>query len=204
MWLFPFPCFDCVHRRKLLHLIQMQLYCIERTLWYHQPQMCVQGFAVLLNYSQFQHPVPNLSVPLKRHQEKMEGELGGLCQDSTTPSQLVESCLYPSERGDCSVACPELHRGGAGKSLETSKSRIISILPQRHGALSKERAKNVLSHSVMSESWTVAHQAPLSMGILQAEILEGVCHALLWGIFPTQGSNPGLPHCMQMLYLLSH
>ena len=26
------------------------------------------------------------------------------------------------------------------------------------------------------------------------------CHALLQGIFPTQGSNPGLPHCGQILY----
>jgi len=25
------------------------------------------------------------------------------------------------------------------------------------------------------------------------------CHALLQGIFPTQGSNPGLPHCRQIL-----
>ena len=24
------------------------------------------------------------------------------------------------------------------------------------------------------------------------------------GLFPTQGSNPGLPHCMQILYQLSH
>ena len=30
------------------------------------------------------------------------------------------------------------------------------------------------------------------------------CHALLQGIFPTQGSNPGLPHCKQILYHLSH
>ena len=30
------------------------------------------------------------------------------------------------------------------------------------------------------------------------------CHFLLQGIFPTQGSNPGLPHCRQMLYCLSH
>ena len=30
------------------------------------------------------------------------------------------------------------------------------------------------------------------------------CHALLQGIFPTQGSNPGLPHCRQVLYRLSH
>ena len=30
------------------------------------------------------------------------------------------------------------------------------------------------------------------------------CHALFQGIFPTQGSNPGLPHCRQILYQLSH
>ena len=30
------------------------------------------------------------------------------------------------------------------------------------------------------------------------------CHALLQGIFPTQGLNPGLPHCRQILYHLSH
>ena len=29
------------------------------------------------------------------------------------------------------------------------------------------------------------------------------CHALLQGIFPTQGSNPGLPHCRHILYHLS-
>ena len=30
------------------------------------------------------------------------------------------------------------------------------------------------------------------------------CHALLQGIFPTQGLNPGLPNCRQILYHLSH
>ena len=30
------------------------------------------------------------------------------------------------------------------------------------------------------------------------------CHFLLHEILPTQGSNPGLPHCRQMLYRLSH
>ena len=30
------------------------------------------------------------------------------------------------------------------------------------------------------------------------------CHFLLQEIFPTQRSNPGLPHCRQMLYRLSH
>ena len=30
------------------------------------------------------------------------------------------------------------------------------------------------------------------------------CHFLLQEIFPTQGLNPGLPHCRQTLYRLSH
>ena len=30
------------------------------------------------------------------------------------------------------------------------------------------------------------------------------CHCLLQGIFLNQGSNPGLPHCRQMLYCLNH
>ena len=63
-------------------------------------------------------------------------------------------------------------------------------------------------------------------GILQARILEWVAisfskncitpwnspgqntgvgsFSLLQGIFPTQGSNPGLPHCRQIIYQLSH
>ena len=28
--------------------------------------------------------------------------------------------------------------------------------------------------------------------------------SLLQGIFPTQGWNPGLPHCSQIIYQLSH
>ena len=30
------------------------------------------------------------------------------------------------------------------------------------------------------------------------------CHTLFQGIFPTQGSKPGLPHCRQILCCLSH
>ena len=54
--------------------------------------------------------------------------------------------------------------------------------------------------------WTVAHQAPLSMGISKARILEWVAisYFLLQGIFLTQGSNLCLLHCRQILYPLSH
>ena len=31
-----------------------------------------------------------------------------------------------------------------------------------------------------------------------------VCHFFLQAIFPIQGLNPGLPHCRQKLYHLSH
>ena len=51
--------------------------------------------------------------------------------------------------------------------------------------------------------WTAAHQAPLFMRLSRPEHWSG-CHFLLQGIFLTQGSNPGLPHCRQMLYHLSH
>ena len=39
--------------------------------------------------------------------------------------------------------------------------------------------------------WTVAHQAPLSMGFSRQEYSSTVgCHALLQGIFLTEGWNP--------------
>ena len=41
-------------------------------------------------------------------------------------------------------------------------------------------------------------------GILQARILEWVAISFSRGIFPTRGSNPGIPHCRLTLYRLSH
>ena len=41
-------------------------------------------------------------------------------------------------------------------------------------------------------------------GILQARILEWVAFPFSRGIFPTQGSSPGLPHCRRILYQLRH
>ena len=44
----------------------------------------------------------------------------------------------------------------------------------------------------------------IQSGILQARMLEWVAFPFSRGIFPIQGSNPDLPHCRQILYLLSH
>ena len=46
--------------------------------------------------------------------------------------------------------------------------------------------------------WTIQ-----SKGFSRQEYWRG-SHSLLQGIFPTQGSNPGLPHCRWILYQLSH
>ena len=45
-------------------------------------------------------------------------------------------------------------------------------------------------------AWTVAHQIPLSMGFSRQEYWVG-CHALLQGVFPTQGSSP---HLLDLLH----
>ena len=45
---------------------------------------------------------------------------------------------------------------------------------------------------------TVARQSPLSMGCSRQEYWSGF-HSLLQGIFMTQGFNPGLLHCRQIL-----
>ena len=42
--------------------------------------------------------------------------------------------------------------------------------------------------------WTVAYQAPLSMGFFQARIVECIAISFCRGIFPTQGLNPSLLH----------
>ena len=65
----------------------------------------------------------------------------------------------------------------------------------------------VLSHSVMSEALQpYRHSLPASSvhGDSLGKNTGMGCHALLQVIFPTQGSNPGLWHCRQILFGLKH
>ena len=58
----------------------------------------------------------------------------------------------------------------------------------------------------MSDSatlWTIARQAPLSVGFSRQEYWSGLSFPLQ-GIFPTQGLNPGLLHYRQILYHLCY
>ena len=55
---------------------------------------------------------------------------------------------------------------------------------------------------LLATPWTVARQAPLSMGFSRQEYWSGLpCRSP--GILPTQGLNPDLPHCRQILCRLS-
>ena len=62
---------------------------------------------------------------------------------------------------------------------------------------SESENRSVVSDSLRPMDYTVH-------GIPQARILQWESLFLLQGIFPTQGSNPGLPHCRWILYQLSH
>ena len=62
----------------------------------------------------------------------------------------------------------------------------------------------LLSHVwLFVTSWTIAQQAPLSVGFPGKNTGVG-CHFLVQGIFPTQGLNLDLLHCIalqrQILY----
>ena len=66
----------------------------------------------------------------------------------------------------------------------------------------------VLSRSVMSNSLWLSMNCPPPgcsvHGDSPGRNTRVGCHAFLQGIFPTQGSNPGLLYCRWILYHLSH
>ena len=68
---------------------------------------------------------------------------------------------------------------------------------------SEEEVKSLSRVQLFATPWTVAYKAPVCMEFSRQEYWSGLPF-LLQGIFPTQGSNLGRPHCRQMLYHLSH
>ena len=63
----------------------------------------------------------------------------------------------------------------------------------------------LLSHArLFTTTWIVACTKLLHPWDFRDKSTGVGCRFLLQGIFPTQGSNPGLSHCRQTLYCLSH
>ena len=83
--------------------------------------------------------------------------------------------------------------------MYTSPPRVCTLL------ISLKKVKvNLLSPVCLFETpWTVPARL-LHPWDSPGKNNEVGCHFLLQRIFPTQGSNLGLPHCRQTLYHLSH
>ena len=80
------------------------------------------------------------------------------------------------------------------------KVAVSLSTPEHHLHPQIRVCAQLLSHvQLFATPWTVAHH-----GDSPGKNTGMDCHAVLQGIFPTQGSNPGLPHFRQILYHLSH
>ena len=69
--------------------------------------------------------------------------------------------------------------------------------------LQSQKVKPLSHVQLFATPWTVAYQVPPSMGFSRQEYWSGLPFPSP-GVFPTQGWNPGLLHCRQMLCPLSH
>ena len=82
--------------------------------------------------------------------------------------------------------------------LRRSKYLLISWLQSPSAVIF---SKVTQSCWLFATPWTVAYQD--SPWDFPGKSTRVGCHFLLQGIFPTQESNPGLPHCRQAFYCLS-
>ena len=89
------------------------------------------------------------------------------------------------------------------KNLKTYQLlKSIVSLPTNFSDISLRNRSESESHSVVSSSlrphglWSPWNSPGQNIGVGS--------YSVLLGIFPIQGLNPGLPHCRQVLYQLSH
>ena len=89
---------------------------------------------------------------------------------------------------------------GSYKKVENSRKTSASLTVLK--PLTVWITRNYESHSVVSDSLQ-PHGLCSPWNSPGRNTGVGSC-SLLQGIIPTQGSNPGLPHCRWILYQLSH
>ena len=132
---------------------------------------------------------------------------------SQTPQDLMGPCLHHTHHFPLSLCrpCFCFHRE-AGRDvyiplLGTTSAASDSLpLTEAQAPVSSSQTEYPTTsenYHIPHPSWTVAHQAPLSMEFSRKEHWSGLPFPSQ-GIFPTQASNPSPPHCRQTLYHLSH
>ena len=91
--------------------------------------------------------------------------------------------------------------------IQFSPAKILFLFFLRYNIQTHLFLCCAVSHVQLFDTmWTVAPQAPLSLGLFRQEYWSGLPFPPP-GFFLTQGSNshfPCLLHCRQILYLLSH
>ena len=91
----------------------------------------------------------------------------------------------------------------AGHNRVTFTSLHTLLAKVSFHSIPKESDSHSSRVQLFSMLWTVACQTTLSIKLSRKDTRVH-CHFLLQGIFPTQRLNPGLLHCRQSLYHLSH
>ena len=113
----------------------------------------------------------------------------------------------------------ELHVNNISYSLGLKNIHVIHIpiftyYPRHTHMQTRDGHINACKHNgdksiYFRNNWKWVTQSYLTLcdpmnytvhGILQARILGWVAISFSKSLFPTQGSNPGLPHCRQILY----
>ena len=84
----------------------------------------------------------------------------------------------------------------AADKIQNQKLRNMLLHPELHNPVHERESRLVMSDSVTP--WIIQ-----SMEFSRQNTGVGSL-SLLQEIFPTQGLNPGLPHCREILYQLSH
>ena len=99
------------------------------------------------------------------------------------------------------ASTPEFYKVAPSTGYDGDESRKGGSLV---GSWGKNTYGSMLSYVLLFATLrTRAHQAPLSTEPSRQESWSGLPF-LLQGIFPTQGLNPGLLHCRQILYHMNH
>ena len=123
------------------------------------------------------------------------------CMKVKSESEVTQSCPTLHDPMDCSLPGSSIHGIFQARVLEWDVI-AFSNREMRNPQLSGIQENESESHSVLSDSWWPhGLYSPWNSPGQNTGIGN---HSLLQGIFPTQGSNPGLAHCRWILYQLSH
>ena len=135
----------------------------------------------------------------------MEPRLPSLQADSL-PAEPQGKPKNTGVRGYPFSIRPSRPRNGTGVSCIVGRLFTNwAIREAPHSYVSERKKVKLLSRArLFATPWIVVCTKLLRPWGFQGKSTRVGCHFLLQGIFPTQGSNPGLSHCRQTLYHLSH